>query len=97
VPNGTYIDMCIHLPLVDPEAIACPVLMFRGDHDGIATDADVRAFFDRLPVKDKQYVMLSGQAHNTTLGVNRARFWHVLHAFLTLPERIDDLERGSER
>lgn len=92
VPNGTYVDMCANLPVVDPLKIACPVMIFRGDHDGIATDADVIAFFKALPDKDKQLVMMAGQAHNTTLGVNRARFWHALDGFLTMPARVDEGE-----
>ena len=89
VPNGTYIDMCVNLPAVDPSKIFCPVLIFRGDHDGIATDEDVVGFFKMLPNKDKQLVMVSGQAHNTTIGINRQRFWHVLDSFLKMPARID--------
>ncbi len=89
VPNGTYIDMCINLPVVDPKKIECPVMIFRGDHDGIATDTDVLRFFSALPNKDKQLVMVSGQAHNTTLGINRARFWHSLHSFIDMPNRVD--------
>ncbi len=89
VPNGTYIDMCVNLPAVDPSAITCPVLIFRGEHDGIATDDDVLAFYAALPNKDKQMVMLTGQAHNTSVGINRHRFWHVLHSFLAMPLRMD--------
>jgi len=89
VPNGTYIDMCINLPVVDPTKIQCPAMIYRGDHDGIATDEDLMGFFTALPNKDKQLVMMSGQAHNTTIGINRQRFWHVLNGFLTMPPRID--------
>lgn len=89
VPNGTYIDMCVNLPQCDPLKLHCPVQIFRGDHDGIATDEDVLAFFQALPNREKQLVMTSGQAHNTTLGVNRHRFWHALHAFMSAPGRID--------
>ena len=89
VPNGTYVDMCINLPLVDPTKITCPVLIIRGDHDGITTDEDNAAFYAKLPTKDKQMVILSGQAHNMTVGINRRRFWHVLGAFLEMPDRVD--------
>ena len=89
VPNGTYIDMCVNLPVVDPTAITCPVLIFRGDHDGIATDEDILGFYSALATTDKQIVMVSGQAHNTSLGINRHRFWQVLHGFLTMPPRLD--------
>ncbi len=90
VPNGTYVDMCANLPVVDPEKIDCPVMIFRGDHDGIATDEDVFNFFMKLPNKDKQIVMMSGQAHNTAAGINRARFWHALNGFLTISARVDE-------
>ena len=89
VPNGTYIDMCVNLPVVDPTKVDCPVMIFRGDHDGIATDEDVLGFFNALPNKDKQLVMVYGQAHNTTIGINRARFWHSLNGFLCMPGRVD--------
>ncbi|MEM7404075.1 MAG: alpha/beta hydrolase [Pseudomonadota bacterium] len=96
VPNGTYVDMCTRLPLVDPEQLRCPVMIFRGDHDGIATDEDVLAFFARIPHGDKQFVMCSGQAHNTSLGLNRHRFWHALDAFLRTPARVDALQTQQE-
>ena len=89
VPNGTYIDMCINLPLVDPEKITCPVLLIRAEHDGITTNEDNAAFFDKLATKDKLYVMMSGQAHNITYGVNRHRFWYTLRSFIEFPNRID--------
>ncbi|MEX2453547.1 MAG: alpha/beta hydrolase [Rhodospirillaceae bacterium] len=89
VPNGTYYDMCANLPVVDPAAIVCPALIIRGDHDGIATDADVQDFYARLPHRDKQLVSIGGMAHNTQLGINRARFWHAMKSFLEMPPRVD--------
>lgn len=85
VPTGTYLDMCANLPLVDPKAIYCPVLIIRGEHDGIAGENDLLAFFKALPNKSKQFAFLPGQAHATHLGLNRERFFHLLHAFLTMP------------
>ena len=96
VPTGTYVDMTTKLPLVDPEKIACPVLITRAEHDGIATDEDILAFYARLPNPDKQLVKISGLAHTAPLGVNRARFFHALEAFLTMPARVDlKGEKGS--
>ena len=89
VPTGTYLDMCANLPVVDPHEIRCPVLIVRGEYDGIATEEDLLAFFKELPNKDKQFVILPGQAHVAPLGINRHRFWHVMHAFLTMPPRRD--------
>jgi len=50
VPTGTYLDMTANLPLVDPpQGVLCPVLLIRGDHDGIATVADLFDFYRQLP------------------------------------------------
>lgn len=89
VPTGTYLDMCANLPVVDPKKVTCPVLIVRGEHDGIATEEDLVAFYRALPNMDKQFAIIAGQAHSSTLGVNKARFFHVLHGFLTIPERLD--------
>lgn len=90
VPTGTYLDMCANLPLVDPLMLECPVLIVRGEFDSIASEEDLFAFFSALPNKDKQFVFLSGQAHATHLGLNRERFFHLLHGFLTMPARADE-------
>jgi alpha-beta hydrolase superfamily lysophospholipase len=89
VPTGTYVDMTTKLPLVDPDKVACPVLIVRAEHDGIATDEDVMGFFARLRNPDKQIVKIGGLAHTAILGVNRARFYHALHSFLSMPARVD--------
>ena len=89
IPNGTYLDMVSKLPLVDPAQLRCPVLLLRAEHDGIATEEDLIAFFARLPHADKQYVRLGGLAHTALLGVNRHRLYHALQSFLTLPPSID--------
>lgn len=89
VPNGTYIDMVTKLPLVDPEKVLCPVLIVRAEHDGIATDEDIMAFYAKLPNPDKQLSKIAGLAHTAFLGVNRQRFWHAVQAFLTTPVRVD--------
>ena len=89
VPTGTYVDMTTKLPMVDPAKVLCPVLICRAEHDGIATDADILDFYSQLPTADKQIVKIGGLAHTAILGVNRARFYHALHSFLTMPGRVD--------
>jgi len=89
VPSGTYLDMCANLPLVDPTKVQCPVLIVRGEHDGIATEEDLINFFRLLPNPDKQFVIIAGQAHSSTLGINRHRFFHVLESFIAFPARLD--------
>ena len=88
VPSGTYLDMATILPVVDPKAVQCPVCLVRAEHDGNSTEAELLQFFSMLPNMDKQFHFLAGLAHVATLGVNRHRLWHVMHAFLTYPDRI---------
>src|SRR5208337_1736963 len=58
VPTGTYVDMCAGLPVVDPEKIAVPTLIMRGQWDGIASMEDLLAFFAKLPNPDKQFSIM---------------------------------------
>lgn len=88
VPTGTYLDMTANLPVVDPTRIQSPVLVVRGQWDGIAIDEDVLDFYQQLPNPDKQFAILPGLAHSLHLGINRHVTWHVAHAFLSLPEPI---------
>src|SRR5207253_1751256 len=54
VPTGTYVDMCAHLPVCDPEKIKAATLIMRGQYDGIAGFEDLTKFFEKLPNPDKQ-------------------------------------------
>jgi pimeloyl-ACP methyl ester carboxylesterase len=85
VPSGTYLDMTSKLPVVEPEKILSPVLVARGEYDGIATMEDLLDFFAKLPNGDRQFSVIAGAAH--ALGTCRARaaFWHAATAFLTMP------------
>jgi alpha-beta hydrolase superfamily lysophospholipase len=85
VPTGTYLDMTANLPLVDPAKVLSPVLLIRGEYDGIATMDDLTDFFKRLPNGDRQFVVLPGMAHSIVFGLHRQTFWHAMHAFLTMP------------
>lgn len=88
VPTGTYLDMTANLPLVDPKRVRSPVLLIRGEYDGIATDADLLDFFTQLPNADRQYAVIAGAAHSVVMSVNRAGLWHTMHAFLTMPKTV---------
>lgn len=85
VPTGTYLDMTAHLPVVDPAKVSSPVLLIRGEYDGIATVEDLLEFYRQLPSGDRQFVILPGMAHSVVSGLNRELFWHALRAFLTMP------------
>ena len=88
IPTGTYLDMTANLPVVHPEKVTSPVLLVRGEFDGIATVADLEEFYNKLPNGDRQFIILPGTAHSVTLATNRELFWHVTRAFLTMPAPI---------
>jgi alpha-beta hydrolase superfamily lysophospholipase len=89
VPTGSYLDMTTKLPIVDPAKLPVPVLIARGEYDGIATEDDLLNFFRKLPVPDREFAILPGASHSILLGVNRRQFWHVMRGFLEMPQRID--------
>jgi pimeloyl-ACP methyl ester carboxylesterase len=89
VPTGTYLDMTAHLPVVDPLKVTAPVMIVRGEHDGIASEDDLLDFFRQLPNPDRQFVVLPGAAHALVFGHNRHQLWHIVHAFLAMPPRRD--------
>jgi pimeloyl-ACP methyl ester carboxylesterase len=88
IPTGTYLDMTANLPVVLPEKVLAPVLLVRGEYDGIATVADLEEFFNKLPNGDRQFIILPGTAHSVVLAINRQLFWHVTRSFLNMPMPI---------
>ncbi|MDR6952500.1 pimeloyl-ACP methyl ester carboxylesterase [Ancylobacter sp. 3268] len=88
MPNGTYIDMCTNLPLIDPARITVPTLVMRGEYDGIAGFDDLIAFFARLPNSDRQFAVMPGISHASFQQKNYMLVYHILHGFFTQPEPI---------
>lgn len=88
VPTGTYVDMCAHLPVVDPEKIAAPTLIMRGQWDGIAGFADLAAFFERLPNPDKHFAVMPGISHASFQQKNYMLVYHILLSFFMQPAPI---------
>jgi pimeloyl-ACP methyl ester carboxylesterase len=85
VPTGSYYDMVANLPIVEPAQLTGPVMMIRGEYDGIATMTDLLAFFVKLPNGDREFSVMPGMAHSVVWGINRQMFWHAMHGFLTSP------------
>src|ERR1700684_4292755 len=79
VPTGTYLDMTANLPVVKPDKVLAPVLLVRGEYDGIATVPDLEDFFNQLPNGDRQFIIVPGAAHSLVLATNRQVFWHATH------------------
>jgi alpha-beta hydrolase superfamily lysophospholipase len=88
IPAGTYIDMAVNLPIVDPTKVKSPVLMTRGEWDGNSTDADLLDFFRQLPNGDRQYVILPNTAHSEPFSKNRQMLWYVMKNFLNEPAPV---------
>jgi len=88
VPIGTYIDMCLNLPVVDPAKIDCPTIVMRGQYDGIAGFDDLLEFFRRLPNPDKQFAVMPGIAHASFQQKNYRLVQHILASFFAQPEPV---------
>jgi alpha-beta hydrolase superfamily lysophospholipase len=85
IPAGTYIDMAVNMPAVDPKKVLAPVLMTRGEWDGNSTDEDLLDFFRQLPNGDRQYVILPNTAHSEGFSKNRQLLWYAMKNFLFEP------------
>jgi pimeloyl-ACP methyl ester carboxylesterase len=88
VPTGTYVDMCSKLPLVDPQKIAVPTIIMRGEYDGIAGFEDLVEFFVRLPNPDKQFAVMAGISHASFQQKNYLTAYHILYSFFTTPAPV---------
>jgi pimeloyl-ACP methyl ester carboxylesterase len=86
MPNGTYIDMCSKLPLVDPTKILCPTMVLRGEYDGIASFDDLIRFYTALPNGDKQFSVMPGISHASFQQKNYQLVYYLLHNFFSQPE-----------
>ena len=90
VPTGTYLDMTANLPLVEPTKVSAPVLMIRGERDGISSVEDLFDFYRQLRNGDRQFITLPNTAHSPDFAKNRHLLWHAVNAFLTMPPRLDE-------
>ena len=86
MPNGTYIDMCSKLPLVNPEAIKVPTIIMRGQYDGIASFDDLVKFFIKLPNPNKQFTVMEGISHASFQQKNYLMVYEILEHFFSKKE-----------
>ena len=78
--------MTANLPLVDPARVLCPVLLVKGEYDGISTLEDLQAFFAKLPNGDRQLSIVAGAAHSVILSRSHKAFQQIVQTFLALPK-----------
>ena len=88
IPNGTYVDMCENLPLVDPHKVEVPTLIMRGEYDGIADISDLLDFFSQLSNPDKAFAVMPGIAHASFQQKNFLLAFHILLGFFTQPAPV---------
>jgi pimeloyl-ACP methyl ester carboxylesterase len=85
VPTGSYLDMSARLPLCTPQRLLVPVMIMRGQYDGIASFEDLLGYFARLPHPDKRFVVMPGIAHSSLHEKNLAIVYHTLEGFFNQP------------
>ena len=86
VPSGTYLDMAVNMPMVDPAKVSCPVCLIRPEHDGNESEAELHRFFRELASADKQFIKVHSMPHGGGMvGSQRERLWYLIHAFLSFP------------
>jgi pimeloyl-ACP methyl ester carboxylesterase len=88
MPTGTYVDMCSRLPVVQPDALTMPVMLMRGQWDGIASFDDLVEFFRRLPSADKQFAVMPGISHASFQQKNYRLVYDLLYAFFSRAEAV---------
>lgn len=88
VPTGSYVDMSINLPVCQPEKLKSPVLIMRGQFDGIASFKDLLNYFEKLPNPDKRFVVMPGIAHSSLHEKNLAIVYKTLESFFESPKPV---------
>jgi len=88
IPNGTYIDMCSNLPLIDPAKLTMPTIIMRGEFDGIAGMQDLIDFYQALGTTDKQFSVMPGISHASFQQKNYMMVYDILHSFYTRSEPL---------
>ena len=86
-----------NLPVVDPLKVHAPVLLVRGEYDGIATGGRSRQLLpEAAESRSAAGSCLPGMAHSVVLGLNRDQLWHVMRSFLQMPRRHDSLRINAQ-
>jgi pimeloyl-ACP methyl ester carboxylesterase len=88
MPTGTYVDMCTHLPVVQPESLTMPVMIMRGQWDGIASFDDLIELFRRLPNPDKQFSVMPGISHASFQQKNYRLVYDLLYGYFSRAEPV---------
>ena len=88
VPTGTYLDMSANLPVCNPEKLNVPMMIMRGEYDGIASLQDLIGYFLKAKHPDKQFVIMPGIAHTSLRSKNLEIAFHALESFFAQPAQV---------
>jgi pimeloyl-ACP methyl ester carboxylesterase len=82
VPTGSYVDMTTKLPVLDPRKATHPLLIIRGEYDGIATEKDVTDYFQQAATSERAIQVVPGATHAVGWGRQRVFAWTAMRNFL---------------
>jgi pimeloyl-ACP methyl ester carboxylesterase len=85
VPSGSYVDMAVNLPLVDPAKVRAPVLMTRGEWDGNSTDS---ATCSNSSARCRMAIVNTSSCRTrptARVSKNRQLLWYAMNNFLNAP------------
>ena len=88
VPTGTYLDMSANLPVCNPEKLTVPMMIMRGEYDGIASLQDLTNYFMKAKHPDKRIVIMPGIAHTSLRSKNLEIAFHALETFFAQPAQV---------
>ena len=88
VPTGTYLDMSANLPVCNPEKLTVPMMIMRGEYDGIASLQDLTNYFIKAKHPDKRIVIMPGIAHTSLRSKNLEIAFHALETFFAQPAQV---------
>ena len=88
VPTGTYLDMSANLPVCNPEKLKVPMMIMRGEYDGIASLQDLTNYFLKVQHPDKRIVIMPGIAHTSLRSKNLEIAFHALETFFAQPGQV---------
>jgi pimeloyl-ACP methyl ester carboxylesterase len=73
---------------VDPRQINVPVMITRGQYDGVAGFDDLVEFFKLLPNPEKHFAVMPGSAHSSLHEKNFRSTFHVILSYFGQPDPV---------
>ncbi len=83
-PRGSWRDIknLNKKPILEPGKLTMPTLVIYGEHDHLVLKDDIDRFFDRLPAREKEMVIIPDTDHMAHLELNHGIFQTAVKEFL---------------